>query len=94
MQAQVGDRLLVGPGQDRTGLVVGVPRDDGLPPYIVRWLSDGHIAMVYPDQYAQARRANTASRAGISIATYVGLRTSPALASARVALAAAAATLT
>jgi Domain of unknown function (DUF1918) len=53
MQAQVGDRLLVGPGQDRTGLVVGVPRDDGLPPYIVKWLSDGHIAMVYPDQYAR-----------------------------------------
>ena len=51
MQAQVGDRLLV--GQDRIGLVVGVPRDDGLPPYIVRWLSDGHIAMVCPDQYAR-----------------------------------------
>lgn len=53
MQAQVGDRLVVGHGQDRIGLVVGVPRDDGLPPYIVKWLSDGHIAMVYPDQYAR-----------------------------------------
>jgi Domain of unknown function (DUF1918) len=31
---------------------VGVPRDDGLPPYIVKWLSDGHFAMVYPEQTA------------------------------------------
>jgi hypothetical protein len=47
----MGDRLVVGPGQHRIGLVVGVPREDGLPPYIVKWLSDGHIAMVYPGQY-------------------------------------------
>jgi hypothetical protein len=53
MQAQVGDRLLVGHGRHRIGLVVGVPRGDGLPPYIVKWLSDGHIAMVHPDQYAR-----------------------------------------
>ena len=53
MQAQVGDQLLVGLEPHRIGLIVGVPRDDGLPPYIVKWLSDGHIAMVYPDQYAR-----------------------------------------
>lgn len=53
MHAQVGDRLLVGHGRQRTGLIIGVLRTDGLPPYIVKWLSSGHIAMVFPDQYAR-----------------------------------------
>jgi hypothetical protein len=53
MRAQVGDRLLVGHGRQRTGLIIGVPQSDGLPPYIVKWLSSGHIAMVFPDQYAR-----------------------------------------
>ena len=53
MHAEVGDRLLVGHGSRRIGLVVGVPRPDGRPPYIIRWLNDGHIAMVFPDQYAR-----------------------------------------
>lgn len=53
MHAQVGDRLLVGDGRHRIGLIVDVPRPDGLPPYIVKWQSDGHIAMVFPDQYAR-----------------------------------------
>ena len=53
MHAQVGDRLLVGPGQHRIGLILDVPRPDGLPPYIIKWLNDGHIAMVFPDQYAR-----------------------------------------
>lgn len=53
MKARVGDRLLVGHGRHRVGLVIGVPRDDGLPPYIIKWASDGHIAMVFPDQYSR-----------------------------------------
>jgi Domain of unknown function (DUF1918) len=53
MRAQVGDRLLVGDGRQRIGLIIDVPRPDGLPPYIVKWQSDGHIAMVFPDQYAR-----------------------------------------
>ena len=51
MRAQVGDRLVV--GTDRIGEVVGVPSADGSPPYIIKWLKDGHIAMVLPDQYAR-----------------------------------------
>jgi Domain of unknown function (DUF1918) len=51
MRAHVGDRLLVGP--DRMGTVIGVPAADGSPPYIIKWLKDGHIAMVQPDQYAR-----------------------------------------
>ena len=51
MRAQVGDRLVV--GADRVGIVVAVPAKDGSPPYIIKWLKDGHIAMVLPDQYAR-----------------------------------------
>jgi hypothetical protein len=47
----VGDRLVV--GTERVGVVVGVPSGDGSPPYIIKWLKDGHIAMVLPDQYAR-----------------------------------------
>ena len=51
MRARVGDRLVV--GEDRIGEVVGVPSADGSPPYIIKWLTDGHIAMVFPDQYSR-----------------------------------------
>jgi hypothetical protein len=51
MRAQVGDRLVV--GTDRIGVVIGVVTEDGSPPYIIKWLKDGHIAMVQPDQYAR-----------------------------------------
>ena len=51
MRARVGDRLVV--GEDRIGEVVGVPSADGSPPYIIKWLKDGHIAMVLPDQYSR-----------------------------------------
>ena len=51
MHAQVGDQLLV--GQGRIGLILDVPHPGDVPPYIVKWLRDGHIAMVFPDQYAR-----------------------------------------
>jgi hypothetical protein len=51
MRAHVGDRLVL--GHDRIGIVIGVPAEDGSPPYIIRWLKDGHIAMVTPDQYSR-----------------------------------------
>lgn len=35
------------------GEVVGVPSADGSPPYVIKWLTDGHIAMVFPDQYSR-----------------------------------------
>jgi Domain of unknown function (DUF1918) len=52
MHASVGDRLLTGPGP-KVGVIIGVPKDDGQPPYIVRWQGDGHISMIFPDQYAR-----------------------------------------
>ena len=51
MRARIGDRLVVGAG--RIGEVVGVPSADGSPPYIIKWLNSGHIAMVFPDHYAR-----------------------------------------
>ena len=55
MRARIGDWLVVGEG--RIGEVVGVPSADGSPPYIIKWLKDGHIAMVLPDQYSRIVRA-------------------------------------
>jgi uncharacterized protein DUF1918 len=51
MRAQVGDRLVV--GHDRVGLVIGVPAADGSPPYVVKWLKGGNIALVQPDHYSR-----------------------------------------
>jgi hypothetical protein len=50
MRAHVGDLLVV--DTDRVGTVIGVPAEDGSPPYIIKW-KDGHIAMVQPDPYSR-----------------------------------------
>jgi hypothetical protein len=57
MRARVGDMLVVPGNQTRTGLVVGVVGQNGAPPYVIKWLTDGHIAMVTPDQYSRIVRA-------------------------------------
>ncbi|QYC41159.1 hypothetical protein Nocox_17750 [Nonomuraea coxensis DSM 45129] len=52
MRASVGDRLVVegtyGGGVRKEGVIVRVEHDDGSPPYIVRWLEDGHETLVFP----------------------------------------------
>ena len=53
MYAHVGDRLIVEGDPARTGLIIGIPHEDGSPPYIVKWLSNGHVAMVSPSQFAR-----------------------------------------
>ncbi len=53
MHAHVGDRLVVEGDLARTGLIIDVPHADGSPPYIVRWLANGHIAMVSPGAFAR-----------------------------------------
>lgn len=53
MYAQVGDRLIVDGDPARVAVIIGVPHHDGTPPYVVKWLVDGHIAMVSPGQYAR-----------------------------------------
>lgn len=51
MRARVGDRLVV--GHDWAGIVIGVPAADGSPPFVVKWLKGGNIALVQPDQYSR-----------------------------------------
>jgi hypothetical protein len=53
MKACVGDRLIVEGDVDRVGLVIGLQHEAGTPPYIIRWLSDGHVALVFPGPYAR-----------------------------------------
>ncbi len=53
MYAHVGDKLVIDGDPPRTGLIIGVPHDDGSPPYVVKWAADGHIAMVSPDSFAR-----------------------------------------
>jgi hypothetical protein len=53
MHAKIGDRLIVEGDPARTGLIIGIPHPDGTPPYIVKWLADGHIAMVSPGAFAR-----------------------------------------
>jgi uncharacterized protein DUF1918 len=52
MRAAPGDRLIIDASSGRVGEVIGVPRADGSPPYVVRWCRSGHIALVFPDSYA------------------------------------------
>ncbi len=53
MYAAVGDRVIVEGDPARSALIIDVPHEDGSPPYIVRWLASGHIAMVSPSQFAR-----------------------------------------
>lgn len=53
MRANIGDVLIVAGSESRTGLIIDVVGRDGAPPYVVKWQSDGHIAMVTPDAYSR-----------------------------------------
>lgn len=56
MQAKTGDRLIlegihVGDPR-RVGVILAVSHPDGTPPYTVRWLDNGHEALVFPGSEA------------------------------------------
>jgi Domain of unknown function (DUF1918) len=53
MRAKVGDLLVVPGAETRTGLVICVLGPAGTPPYVIKWQSDGHIAMVTPGEYSR-----------------------------------------
>jgi Domain of unknown function (DUF1918) len=65
MKARVGDRLLPDGEQRRAGVIIGLRNADGSPPYVVKWLSDGHIALVSPGPYTKIIRGPQASRAAL-----------------------------
>jgi Domain of unknown function (DUF1918) len=51
MRAREGDKLVAGSGS--VALIVNVIGTDGHPPYIVKWVRGGNIAMVDPDSDAR-----------------------------------------
>ena len=53
MRARVGDTLVVPGSHARTGLIVRVVGQNGAPPYVIKWLASGHIAMVTPSEYSR-----------------------------------------
>ena len=53
MRARVGDTLVVPGSHARTGLIVRVIGQNGAPPYVIKWLASGHIAMVTPGEYSR-----------------------------------------
>lgn len=59
MRASVGDVLVVTGRESRAGLVIGVVGMNGAPPYVIKWLNNGHIAMVTPHPYSRIVRAST-----------------------------------
>jgi hypothetical protein len=63
MHAQVGDRLVVeGTHQGdhrRIGVILELRHPDGEPPYVVRWLDDGHEALVFPGPDARVEHHGT-----------------------------------
>jgi len=63
MKAHVGDRLLPDGEQWRAGVIIGLQNADGSPPYVVKWLSDGHIALVFPGPYTRVMRGAPADGA-------------------------------
>ncbi len=57
MKAHVGDHLVldgthVG-DRRRIGIIIELRHADGTPPYLVRWLDDGHEALVFPGSNAR-----------------------------------------
>lgn len=60
MKAHIGDRLIPDGDSSRAGVVIGLHNADGSPPYVVKWLSDGHIALVFPGPYARMIPGNPA----------------------------------
>jgi hypothetical protein len=53
VKAQVGDKLIVEGDSTRIALIIALTNEDGTPPYVVKWLADGHISMVLPSQYSR-----------------------------------------
>ena len=56
MKARVGDRLVPEGDLHRAGVIIDVPNPDGSPPYVVKWLNSGHIALFFPGSYTKVIR--------------------------------------
>jgi hypothetical protein len=65
MIAHVGDRLILESAHvgspRRIGVITELRHDDGTPPYVVRWLDDGHEALVFPGPDARVEPTSGAA---------------------------------
>lgn len=63
MRAHVGDRLVVEGVRlgvpRRVGVIIGVRRPDGTPPYEVKWLDTGRESVVFPGAEAHVESSST-----------------------------------
>jgi Domain of unknown function (DUF1918) len=73
MKAHVGDRLLPDGEQRRAGVIIGLQHADGSPPYVVKWLGDGHIALVFPGPYTKLVRGAPAGDTAVPAQQMRGL---------------------
>ncbi|MER6591102.1 DUF1918 domain-containing protein [Micromonospora purpureochromogenes] len=69
MKANVGDRLIlegthVG-DQRRVGAIIAVRTGDGTPPYTVRWLDNGHEALVFPGSDARVQPSTVSATGAV-----------------------------
>ncbi len=64
MIAKVGDTLVMDGDHARTAVVLAVPHADGSPPYVVKWLATGHLAMVSPGAFSRIVPAAQPAGAG------------------------------
>lgn len=66
MRAEAGDWLVVKgtvvDAPDQVGQIVEVRTSDGSPPYVVKWVRDGHQALVFPGPDALVVAAAEMSR--------------------------------
>ena len=66
MRADVGDRLIVRGHRvgdpDRQGEILEIKGDEGRPPYVVRWSSDGRVGLVFPGSDCFIEREDLAGR--------------------------------
>jgi hypothetical protein len=64
MHAYVGDRLIVRGHRvgdpDQLGEILEIRGDEGRPPYVVRWSSDGRVGLVFPGSDAFIEREDLA----------------------------------
>jgi hypothetical protein len=77
MIAKVGDRLVIEGDQTRTAVILAVPHADGSPPYVVKWLATGHIAMVSPGEFSRVIPAGHPAGTGMvpRRSTHLAMRT-------------------
>ncbi len=74
VQADVGDRLVIdGAGDHRECRIIRLQHPDGSPPYVVRWLTDGHLALFFPEPYTRLVRVENEDRPAMAPADSAGV---------------------